>query len=125
MELFTPTFEQSLRFFTELLSMDVVEAGDDFAYLRTWDDYELFSLRLVARQDAGVGRVGLRTASPTALQDRVKAIEAEGSGGSWGEGLPGRGDTYSFSDPDGHPLDLYFDSTRFSPSDEVVPALKN
>ncbi|HJU82111.1 MAG TPA: VOC family protein [Acidimicrobiia bacterium] len=124
-ELFTPTFEQSLRFFTELLSMDVVEAGDDFACLRTWDDYELFSLRLVARDKAGVGRVGLRAASPTALHERVNAIEGKGPSGNWGEGLPGRGDTYSFSDPDGHSLDLYFDSTRFSPSEEVIPALKN
>lgn len=125
MELFTPTFDESLRFFTELLSMNVVEAEDDSACLRTWDDYEIFSLRLAAREEAGVGRVGLRAASPAALRERVKAIEGGGFGGSWGEGLLGRGDTYSFSDPDGHPLDLYFDSDRFSPSDALAPALKN
>ena len=124
-ELFTPTFDESLRFFTELLSMDVVDAGDDSACLRTWDDYEAFSLRLAGREEAGVGRVGLRAASPAALRKRVKAIEDRGLGGSWGEGVLGRGDTYSFSDPDGHPMDLYFDSDRFSPSDAVAPALKN
>ena len=125
MELFTPSFEQSLRFFTELLSMDVVEADDESACLRTWDDYEVFSLRLAAREEAGVGRVGLRAASPAALQERVEAIEHYGLGGSWGKGLLGRGDTYSFTDPDGHLLDLYFESEQFSPSDAVAPALKN
>lgn len=124
-ELFTPTFDQSLRFFTELLSMDIVEAGDDSAYLRTWDDYEIFSLRLVAREEAGVGRVGLRAASTTALKRRVEAIEDYGLGGTWSKGLLGRGETYSFADPDGHLLDLYFDSERFSPSGAVAPALKN
>jgi catechol 2,3-dioxygenase len=124
-ELFTPVFEESLRFFTDLLSMDVVESTDATAYLRTWDDYELFSLKLTARAEAGIGRVGLRAVEEGALDRRVEAIESSGHGGSWGDGLPGRGSTYGFVDPDGHQWDLYLESERFTPSESVAPALKN
>ena len=74
MELFTPTFDESLRFFTEFFAMDVDESGEGTACLRTWDDYELFSLRLTARAEAGIGRVGVRArrGSP-ALDRRVEA----------------------------------------------------
>ncbi|HEU5113993.1 MAG TPA: catechol 2,3-dioxygenase, partial [Acidimicrobiia bacterium] len=59
-ELFTPTFDESLRFFTDVLSMEVVDSVEDTSYLRAWDDYERFSLKLTARSEAGIGRVGVR-----------------------------------------------------------------
>ena len=125
MELFTPVFEESLHFFTEVLSMDIVETADDTAYLRTWDDYERFSLKLSARDEPGVGRVGVRAVSEAALHLRAEAIHATGFGHGWVDGQPGRGATYTFADPDGHEWDIYFQSARFTPSDPVKPALKN
>lgn len=124
-ELITPVFEESLRFFTELLSMDVVGSTGDTAYLRTWDDYELFSLKLTAREEAGIGRVGIRATSQEAMQRRVEAIESSGLGRGWRDGEHGRGSTYAFGDPDGHGWDLYSESEWFVPSDADAPALKN
>ncbi|HEY7703900.1 MAG TPA: VOC family protein [Acidimicrobiia bacterium] len=125
LQLFTPVFDESLRFFTEVLSMEVVESAGDTAYLRTWDDYERFSLALTAAPAAGIGRLGVRAADAEALQRRVDAIEAAGLGRGWSEGQPGRGATFSFEDPDGHPWGLYFQSDRFMPSSIQAPALKN
>jgi catechol 2,3-dioxygenase len=124
-ELFTPEFAESLRFFTELLSMEVVGEAGDSVYLRTWDDYEAFSLKLTARDRAGVGSVGVRAASPEALDRRVAEIEGTQLGTGWTDGAPGRGRTYRFEDPDGHPWDLYFDTERFRASGPSTPALKN
>jgi catechol 2,3-dioxygenase len=124
-ELFTPTFDESLSFFTGVLSMEVVESVGDSACLRTWDDYELFSLKLTPRADAGVGRVGVRAADEPALRRRVEEIESCGLGGGWRDPEPGRGPTYGFADPDGHELDLYFESKRFAPSQTNAPSLKN
>jgi catechol 2,3-dioxygenase len=118
-------FEESLRFFTEVLALDIVESTSGIAYLRTWDDYELFSLKLTARSEAGIGRLAVRAADESALQRRVEAIEAYGLGGGWVEGEPGRGRTYAFEDPDGHGWDVYFESERFTPSGSKTPALKN
>jgi catechol 2,3-dioxygenase len=124
-ELRTPAFDDSLAFFTDLLSMEVVEAVDGAAYLRTWDDYERFSLKLTSHQTSGIGRLGVRAASPDALQRRVADLEAAGSGTGWRDGEPGRGLTYGFVDPDGHEWDIYFESERYLAPAGLRPALKN
>ncbi len=125
MELFTPVFDASLRFFTEILSMDIVESVDGTAYLRTWDDYERFSMKLTARAESGVGRVGMRAVDEAALQRRAGAIESTGLGRGWVDGQPGRGPTYAFVDPDGHEWEVYFESEKFTPHASDSPALKN
>jgi catechol 2,3-dioxygenase len=122
-ELLTPTFDESVEFFTNILSMHAVESSGNSVYLRTWDDYEKFSLKLTAHETSGVGRVGLRASNEAALH-RV-ADRSMGTGGNWGEGEIGRGDTFQFVDPDGHGFDIYFDSEKYTPRDEQVPALKN
>jgi len=124
-ELFTPTFEESVRFFTDVLSMTPVERAGDSVCLRTWDDYEQFSLKLTARASAGIGRVGVRVVDDEALHSRVAEIEASGLGRGWVEGQPGRGATYAFADPDGHDWEIYFEAERYTPPQGAVPALKN
>jgi catechol 2,3-dioxygenase len=124
-ELFTPTFEESLHFFTDVLSMTPVDGSGDSVCLRTWDDYERFSLRLTAREAAGIGRVGVRAVDEGALQRRVTDIEATGLGKGWVEGQPGRGPTFAFADPDGHDFEIYFESEKYVAPDGAVPALKN
>ena len=124
-ELFTPTFEDSVRFFTDVLSMTPVERAGDSVCLRTWDDYERFSLRLTARAEAGIGRVGVRVVDDEALHRRVAEIGASGLGRGWVEGQPGRGATYAFADPDGHDWEIYFEAERYTPPEGAVPALKN
>jgi catechol 2,3-dioxygenase len=124
-ELFTPEFAASRRFFNQLLSMEVVEESEESVCLRTWDDYERFSLRLTAREKSGIGRVGIRAISAGALQNRVEAIESLGLGTGWRDGEPGRGDTFGFRDPDGHDWDIYFDSEPYNGTDDLAPALKN
>ena len=124
-ELLTPKFEESLEFFTNILSMQPVESSGDSVYLRTWDDYEKFSLKLTAHQTSGVGQIGLRASSEAGLRRLAAEIAGTSTGGKWSGGEPGRGDTFQFTDPDGHGLDIYFDSEKFTPRDEQVPALKN
>jgi catechol 2,3-dioxygenase len=118
-------FDQSLRFFTDLLSMDIVDSDESTAFLRTWDDYERFSLKLSARAEPGVGCVGVRAVDETALHRRAQAIESAGLGRGWVDGQPGRGPTYGFVDPDGHQWELYFESEKFTPPASAAPALKN
>ena len=124
-ELYTPTFEESTRFFTDVLSMTPVETSGDSVCLRTWDDYEQFSLRLTARGEAGLGRIGVRAVDEAALRRRVEEIEATGLGKGWVDGQPGRGATYAFADPDGHDWEMYFESERFVAPETSRPALKN
>ena len=63
-EILTPTFDQSLRFFNEMLAMREVERIGNSAYLRCWDEYETYSIKLTASETNGVGRTMLRATSP-------------------------------------------------------------
>ncbi|NWN88534.1 MAG: VOC family protein [Micrococcaceae bacterium] len=124
-EILTPTFDESLWFFNELLAMREVERIGNSAYLRCWDEYETYSIKLTASNTNGVGRTMLRATSPEALERRVAAIEATGLGKGWREPEVGIGAWYEFEDPDGHEFGIYYDTTLYVADDEDRPALKN
>lgn len=124
-EVLTPEFEKSRWFFTELLAMREVEREGDSVYLRCWDDYERFTVKLTAHSTSGIGTVALRASSEAALHRRVAAIEAGGSGVGWSSGGHGIGPSYSFTDPDGHLMEIYYETEWHVPSEESRPALKN
>lgn len=124
-ELFTPSPEESLDFFVRVLGMTENGTDGDSVYLRTWDDYEHHSLKLTASGTSGVGRTALRASSPEALARRVAAIEAQGLGVGWTDGDTGIGPTYLFRDPDGHELEIYWETEWYQPPEHLRPALKN
>jgi catechol 2,3-dioxygenase len=123
-ELLTPEFDKSRWFFEELLAMRVVAEADGSVYLRTWDEYEQYTIKLTASADAGVGRTWFRASSQEALERRVAAIEQTGLGSGWVDGEVGTGPTYNFSDPDGHAMAIYYDTERYVATNDK-PALKN
>jgi catechol 2,3-dioxygenase len=45
-EIFTPKPQESLEFFTEMMGMEVQHQEGQSAYLRGWDDYQVWSLKL-------------------------------------------------------------------------------
>lgn len=125
MELLTPKLEESTHFFVEIMGM--VESGQegDSVYLRGWDDYEHHSLQLTGSPKSGIGHFAFRAISPQALQRRVDALKKSGAGQGWVEDNTGHGPAYSFNDPDGHRVELYYETEWYQPSEELIPALKN
>ncbi|WAH42547.1 VOC family protein [Alicyclobacillus fastidiosus] len=124
-ELLTAKHDASVQFFTDVLGMEVVAESGPSTYLRCWGDYEEYSLKLTASQDAGVGHTALRAMSRGALERRVRAIEAAGAGIGWIEGDLGHGKAYQFRGADGHLMELYYESKRYQPPKALRPALKN
>lgn len=124
-ELLTPEPDKSLWFFTEILGLTENGRSGDSVYLRTWDDYEQYSLKLTASHTSGLRRTGLRAASEEGLKRRVAEVEAAGYGIGWQDGDLGIGPTYLCRDPDGHEIELYYESEWFAPTGALKPALKN
>ena len=124
-ELLTPKPDESLRFFVDVMGM--IESGrkGDSVYLRGWDDYEHHSLQLTSSHTSGVGHYALRAMSPQALQRRVAAIEKSGLGRGWKDDNVGHGPAYCFTDPDGHNMEIYYETEWYKPPEELHPALKN
>jgi catechol 2,3-dioxygenase len=124
-ELLTPHFDESLAYFHDVLGMEVAGEQGDSAYLRGFGDYERSSLKLTAAAQSGVGHLAYRTYSAAALERRVAALESAGVEGEWVDGDLGHGPAYGFLDPDGHRLELFYESERYAPPPELRPALKN
>jgi catechol 2,3-dioxygenase len=124
-EVRTPVPAESLEFFTRYLGLTENGSDGDSVFLRAWDDYENVTIKLTGHTTSGIGRTTFRAATPEALEQRVKQIEAGGRGIGWQDGDPGYGPTYVFTDPDGHELGLYYESQWYNPPTELRPALKN
>ena len=73
LELLTPTFDKSARFFIDVLGMTQSGEKGDSIYLRGYDDYERYSLKLTAAKTNGMAHVAYRCRSPQALERRAAA----------------------------------------------------
>jgi len=124
-ELLTPEPERSLRFFVEALGMEQEATEGQSVFLRGWGDYQRYSLKLTEAPEPGLGHLALRARTPESLAERVAAIEAAGRGIGWIDGDIGHGPAYRFTDPDGHTLELYYETERYEPPAQLRPVLRN
>ena len=124
-ELLTPKAEESLRFFVDVLGMEVEATEGQSVFLRGWGDYARYSLKLTESDTSGLDHMALRAWSPEALERRVAAVEATGLGEGWIDGDLGHGPAYRFRDPDGHLMELYFETEKYDPPEHLKPSLKN
>jgi catechol 2,3-dioxygenase len=125
LELLTPKPEESRRFFIDVMGMTESGAKGDSVYLRGWDDYERYCLKLTASKTSGMGHMAFRTRSPQALERRAAALKGTEFEVGWTEGDLGHGKTYVCKDPDGHVIELYYDTEWYQAPPELKPALKN
>ena len=124
-ELLTPKPEESLRFFRDVMGMTESGRQGNSVHLRGWDDYERYSLQLTAAKTSGLGHAAFRTRSPQALERRLAALRAEGCEVWPHEGELGHGTGWRFRDPDGHVLELYWETEWYQAPPDRRPALKN
>jgi len=124
-ELLTPKPEASVRFFAEVMGMTISGRRGDSVFLRGWDDYERFSLQVTAAKTSGLGHAAFRTRSRQALDRRLAALRADGVEVTAQEDNMGHGTGWRFRDPDGHQVELYWDTEWYEAPAERRPALRN
>ena len=96
-ELLSPKLEESVEFFTRFLGMEVTARAGQSVYLRAYEDFYHNTLKITEAEEAGVGHVGWRAASPQALQRQSEEIEKTGLGRGWIDGDIGHGEAYQYS----------------------------
>ncbi len=124
-EMYTPELEESVAFFVNIMGLTETTRQGDSVYLRGWDDYEHHTLKLTANDKPGLGHMAWRARSPQALERRVKALEESGYGLQWIDGDTGHGPAYQFNNPDGHLMEVYYETEWYKPPEHLKPALKN
>ena len=123
-ELYTPRPDESLRFFTSVLGLHESGRAGDSVYLRGWGDYEWHTLKLTAHKTSGLGHVGLRVRDEGTLRRFVAELEAQQVTGQW-IADEGHGPAYRCATPDGHAVELYWETRRFAAPPETATAFKN
>jgi catechol 2,3-dioxygenase len=124
-ELLTPKFDESLRFFIDVMGMTQSGEMGDSVYLRGWDDYERYSLKLTGSINSGLGHAAFRTRSPQALDRRAAALKGSSFDIGWTDGDLGHGKSFMCKDPDGHHIELYYDTEWYEAPADLKPSLKN
>ena len=125
MELLTPKPDESLKFFVDVMGMTISGRQGESVYLRGWDDYERYSLKLTASKTSGMEHMALRARSPQALERRVAALKGSGFEIGWTDGDLGHGPAFRCHDPDGHIVELYYETEWYQAPADLKPALKN
>ena len=125
LELLTPKPDESLRFFIDVMGMTESGREGDSVYLRAYDDYERHSLKLTASKLPGLGHVAYRARSPQALDRRVQALTGSGFDVGWTNGDLAHGPAFLCQDPDGHKIELYYETQWYQAPPELRPSLKN
>lgn len=124
-ELLTPRPDESMTFFTDVLGLEVTQRQGQSVFLRAWGDYERHTLKLTEAPTAGVGHTAWRAMSPEALERRAAVLAQNGHGLGWIDGDAGHGKSYQFHDPDGHLMELYYETEWYEPEAQLKPFLKN
>lgn len=125
LELLTPKPDESLRFFVDVLGLTESGRQGDSVYLRGWDDYERHTLKLTASKKPGMGHMAFRARSQKALERRVAALKGTDFDVGWTDGDLGHGPAFQCRDPDGHMIELYYETEWYAAPPELKPALKN
>jgi catechol 2,3-dioxygenase len=123
--LYSPVPEESVAFFHDLLGMEISHREGQSVYLRAYEDFYQYTLKITERKDPGLEEMTWRASSRDALERRVKAIEASGCGEGWRERDYAHGPAYTFRSPDGHRMKVLWELDYFKAPDDLRSKLRN
>ncbi len=123
--LYSPRPDESLAFFHDLLGMELSHREGQAVYLRAYEDFYQYTLKISEAAQAGLEEVSWRASSPEALERCVKRIEAAGLGVAWTEHDYAHGRAYRFCTPDGHRMKVLWELDYFDAPPELKSKLRN
>jgi catechol 2,3-dioxygenase len=115
LEVLTPKPEESLRFYTDVLGLELTTQEGQSAYLRGWGEWSHHSLKLTEAPEHGLGHVGWRTWSPEDLETAIARVDERGAGSGWFEDSVGHGPAYRFTSPGGQTNELFWEIDSYVP----------
>jgi catechol 2,3-dioxygenase len=119
-ELLTPKPEASLRFYTDVLGLELTAREGQSVYLRGWGEWYHHSLKLTEGPVAALGHISWRAWSPDDLETAVARLTAEQCGQGWVEDELGHGPAFQFVSPAGHLHEILWEAERYSPPAEMA-----
>lgn len=109
LEIGSPDPAASVSFYRDKFGLTVVDEIDGSTYLRSWGDYQRFSLVISPADETSLIRMVFRAASAEALEEAAARVEGAGQTGQWSEGGVGHGRAYDFVGPYGHRMTIVWE----------------
>jgi catechol 2,3-dioxygenase len=123
--LYSPKPDESVAFFHDMLGMEISHREGQSVYLRAYEDFYRYTLKITEAAQPGLEEVTWRASSPAALERRVKAIAATDLGLGWTDQDYAHGSAYKFRTPDGHAMKILWELDYFQASPELKAKLRS
>lgn len=117
--------DETVAFFHDLIGMEISHREGQSVYLRAYEDFYQYSLKITEAAQPGLEEISWRASSPEALERRVKTIEAAGMGVGWTDKDYAHGRAYKFCTPDGHQMKVLWELDYFNAPPELKSKLRN
>ena len=123
-----PDLEGSVKFWHEILGLDITDRRDGEVYLRGWGEFEHHSLILMQGTEARLHHVAWKARCAEDVENFAQylrglgvAVEDVAAGTELGQGKSIR----FFVPTSGHPMEIYWDMERPQSPEEIRSRLKN
>jgi len=123
--LYSPKPDESVAFFHDMLGLEISHREGQSVYMRAYEDFYQYSLKITERKEPGLEEVTWRASSPEALDKVARQIEVSGLGTGWTENDYAHGRSYKFTSPDGHCQKVLWDLDYFQADAELASKLRN
>jgi len=124
-EVISPKPEQSLRFYRDVLGLEVSGQAGQSVYLRGWGEFFHHSLQLTEGPQPAIAHAAWRTEGPEELKEAVARLERAGAGIGWRDAETGHGPAYRYRSPGGHVQEVFWEIERYRPPAELAPRFPN
>lgn len=121
--LYSPRPAESVAFFHDFLGMEISHREGQSVYLRAYEDFYQYTLKITERDQPGLEEITWRAKSREALDRVVKSLEDIGLG--WTENDYAHGAAYKFRTPDGHGMKVLWELDYFVAPDELKSKLRS
>jgi catechol 2,3-dioxygenase len=123
--LYSPKPDESVAFFHDMLGMEISHREGQSVYMRAYEDFYQYTLKITERKEAGLEELTWRAASAESLDRLADRIEATGLGTGWTENDYAHGRAYKFTSPDGHCQKVLWDIDYFQAGPDLASKLRN
>ena len=123
--LYSPKPDETVAFFHDMLGMEISHREGQSVYMRAYEDFYQYTLKITEAKAAGMEEVTWRASSAEALEKVTRQIEASGLGTGWTEKDYAHGRAYKFTSPDGHNQKVLWDLDYFKADADLASKLRN
>ncbi len=117
-EIISPNPDESLRWFVDVLGLEVTAQEGQSAYLRGWGEWLHSSLIVTEGAHPALGHIGWRTYGPGDVDTIAERIDPELADG-WVDASPGHGRAFRFRAPMGHVNEVFWETELYEAPPEL------